>query len=92
MAKGVLIFVIVFTCILILNFVLIRFSNLPIEKRDKTRKIFRYLNGLFFIMSGTTNLFEKNEFSFISLSQIILGSITIVLIMLGKMGVKNLQQ
>ena len=89
MEKGVLIFAIVFISILILNFAIINLAFLPEVKKNKIRKVFWYLYGLLFVISGMVNFFDKENFSFIFSIQILLGIVTIILTFLGKMETKK---
>lgn len=89
MEKGVLIFAIVFISILILNFAIINLAFLPEVKKNKIRKVFWYLYGLLFVISGMVNFFDKEKFSFIFSIQILLGIVTIILTFLGKMETKK---
>ena len=89
MEKGILIFAIVFISILILNFAIINLAFLPEVKKNKIRKVFWYLYGLLFVISGMVNFFDKEKFSFIFSIQILLGIVTIILTFLGKMETKK---
>ena len=89
MEKGILIFAIVFINILILNFAIINLAFLPEVKKNKIRKVFWYLYGLLFVISGMVNFFDKEKFSFIFSIQIFLGIVTIILTFLGKMETKK---
>lgn len=89
MEKGLLIFLIVFICIVILNFFIIWITKLSEDKKQKTKKFFWYIYGILFITSGVVNLIENKEFSFIFISQILLGIIVLILNYIGKIRTKT---
>ena len=89
MEKGLLIFLIVFICIVILNFFIIWITKLSEDKKQKIRKVFWYIYGLLFITSGVVNLIENKEFSFIFISQVLLGIIVLILNYMGKIKTKT---
>lgn len=89
MEKGLLIFLIVFICIVILNFFIIWITKLSEDKKQKTKKFFWYIYGILFITSGVVNLIESKEFSFIFISQVLLGIIVLILNYMGKIKTKT---
>lgn len=89
MEKGLLIFLIVFICIVILNFFIIWITKLSEDKKQKTKKFFWYIYGILFITSGVVNLIENKEFSFIFISQVLLGIIVLILNYMGKIKTKT---
>lgn len=88
MGKGLIIMLIVFVVIGILHFFSMRMMKVSESKKSKIRKVFWYLYGVVFTLSGLVNTIEKEELNFIFLTQMIVGLLFIILNFLGKIETK----
>lgn len=84
MIKGVFIMLLVFLVIAGINYILQWSLTLSQDQKNKYRKIGYYLIGLIYIVQGASQFFDKINFSWFSLIQILLGVGFICLIYLGK--------
>ena len=89
MGKGFLILIITFLVIGVLHFVSMRTSKLSETKKSHYRKFFWYFYGIIFMLSGGVNLIEKGEFHWSFTLQFILGLVTVILNLLGKIESKS---
>ena len=89
MTKGLLIFFIVLIVIAIIHFVSLRMIRVAEEKKWKYRKVFWYIYGFLFAISGFVNMFPFEEFKPIAFIQCLCGIVIIVLHYLGKIEIKN---
>lgn len=89
MGKGLIIMLTVFVLVGILHFISMRMIKVSEIKKQKIKKVFWYLYGVIFILSGLVNLIEKEELNFIFLTQMILGVLFIILNFLGKIETKT---
>ena len=89
MPKGLLIFFIVLVVIAIIHFISLRMMLVTEEKKSKIRKIYWYLYGFIFIISGVVNMFPFEEFKLLFSIQFFIGLGVIILNCLGKIETKN---
>jgi len=89
MGKGLLIFFIVLVVIAIIHFISLRMMLVTEEKKSKIRKIYWYLYGFIFIISGVVNMFPFEEFKLLFSIQFFIGLGVIILNCLGKIETKN---
>ena len=89
MTQGLLIFFIVLIVIAIIHFVSLRMIRVAEEKKWKYKKVFWYIYGFLFAISGFVNMFPFEEFKPIALIQCLCGIVIIVLHYLGKIEIKN---
>lgn len=84
MEKGLLILIGTFLIVGVVHFVSMRTSKLSETKKSHYRKFFWYFYGIIFMLSGGVNLIEKGEFYWSFTLQFILGLVTVILNLLGK--------
>lgn len=89
MGKGLLIFFIVLVVIAIIHFISLRMMLVTEEKKSKIRKIYWYLYGFIFIISGVVNMFPFEGFKLLFSIQFFIGLGVIILNCLGKIETKN---
>ena len=89
MGKGLLIFFMVLVVIAIIHFFSLRMMRVSEEKKRTIKKVYWYIYGAFFTLSGLLNMFAVEKFSFFSFVQILCGITFIVLNYLGKIETKN---
>jgi uncharacterized membrane protein len=91
MEKGFLILIIIFFVVGVLHFVSMRTIKLSESKKTRFRKFFWYFYGIIFMLSGGINLIEKGEFHWSFTLQLIIGLVTVILNLLGKIETKTKQ-
>jgi TRAP-type mannitol/chloroaromatic compound transport system permease small subunit len=91
MGKGFLILIITFLVIGVLHFVSMRTTKLSESKKTHFRKFFWYFYGIIFMLSGGINLIEKEEFHWNFTLQFIIGLVTVILNLFGKIETKTKQ-
>ena len=91
MEKGLLILIGTFLIVGVVHFVSMRTSKLSETKKSHYRKFFWYFYGIIFMLSGGVNLIEKGEFYWSFTLQFILGLVTVILNLLGKIETKTKQ-
>lgn len=91
MEKGFLILIITFFVVGILHFVSMRTMKLSESKKTHFRKFFWYCYGIIFMFSGGINLIEKGEFHWSFTLQFIIGLVTVILNLFGKIETKTKQ-
>lgn len=91
MGKGFLILIITFLVIGVLHFVSMRTTKLSESKKTHFRKFFWYFYGIIFMLSGGINLIEKEEFHWSFTLQFIIGLVTVILNLFGKIETKTKQ-
>ena len=84
MEKGFLILIGTFFVVGVLHFISMRTMKLSETKKTHFRKFFWYFYGIIFMLSGGINLIEKGEFHWSFTLQFIMGLVTIILNLLGK--------
>ena len=84
MGKGILITLLVFGVIAIIHFVSLKTISLVEKKKIRLRKIFWYVYGILFFVSGIVTMLEKEQFLIISSIQSSVGFVCIVLNFMGK--------
>jgi hypothetical protein len=84
MGIGFLILIGTFLVVGVLHFVSMRTSKLSETKKTHYRKFYSYFLGIIFIISGGINIIEKGEFHWIFTLQFIIGFVTVILNLLGK--------
>jgi len=89
MGKGLLIFFVVLVIIAIIHFFSLRMMQVSDEKKSKIKKVYWYIYGTFFALSGLLNMFAVEKFSFFSFVQLLCGMTFLVLNYLGKIETKN---
>ena len=89
MEKGFLILIGTFVVVGILHFVSMRTTKLSETKKTHYRKFFWYFYGIIFMLSGGINLIEKGDIVWIT--QVIIGLVTVILNLLGKIETKTKQ-
>ena len=89
MEKGFLILIGTFLVVGVVHFVSMRTSKLSDTKKSHYRKFFWYFYGIIFMLSGGVNLIEKGEFHLSFTLQFILGLVTVILNLLGKIETKS---
>jgi len=88
MEKGFLILLITFFVVGVLHFVAMRTMKLSETKKTHFRKFFWYFYGIIFMLSGGLNLIEKGGFHLSFILQLIIGLVTVILNLLGKIETK----
>lgn len=88
MGTGLIIMLVVFVIVGILHFLSMRLMKVSESKKSKIRKVFWYLYGVVFTISGLVNSIEKEELNYIFLTQMIVGVLIIILNFLGKIETK----
>ena len=91
MEKEFLILIIIFFVVGVLHFVSMRTIKLSESKKTRFRKFFWYFYGIIFMLSGGINLIEKGEFHWSFTLQLIIGLVTVILNLLGKIETKTKQ-
>lgn len=91
MEKGFLILIITFFVVGVLHFVSMRTIKLSESKKIRFRKFFWYFYGIIFMLSGGINLIEKGEFHWSFTLQFIIGLVTVILNLFGKIETKTKQ-
>lgn len=91
MEKGLLILIGTFLIVGVVHFVSMRTSKLSETKKSHYRKFFWYFYGIIFMLSGGVNLIGKGEFHWSFTLQFILGLVTVILNLLGKIETKTKQ-
>jgi len=91
MEKGFLILIGTFLVVGVLHFVSMRISKLSETKKSHYRKFFWYFYGIVFMLSGGINIIEKGESHWSFTLQFILGLVTVILNLLGKIETKTKQ-
>jgi|TARA_B110000902_G_scaffold242294_1_gene293518 hypothetical protein len=61
MGKGLLIFFIVLVVIAIIHFFSLRMMRVSEEKKSKIKKVYWYIYGAFFTLSGLLNMFPLED-------------------------------
>lgn len=89
MVKGFLILLVTFVLVAILHFTILKIMEISEQKKTKFRKVFWYLYGFIFTLSGALNWIEKSEFNFIFFIQSLLGILVIILNLMGKIKTKH---
>lgn len=82
-------FFIVLVVIAIIHFISLRMMLVTEEKKSKIRKIYWYLYGFIFIISGVVNMFPFEGFKLLFSIQFFIGQGVIILNCLGKIETKN---
>ncbi|MDC0380507.1 hypothetical protein OAM52_02420 [Flavobacteriaceae bacterium] len=89
MTKGLLVFFIVFVVIAIIHFISLRMTQIAEEKKWKYKKVFWYIYGFLFAVSGFVNMFPFEEIKPFAFIQFLCGIVVLVLHCLGKIEIKN---
>ena len=89
MEKGFLILIGTFLIVGVVHFLSMRTSKLSENKKSHYRKFFWYFYGIILMLSGGVNLIEKGEFHWSFTLQFILGLVTVILNLLGKIETKS---
>ena len=92
MTKGLLIFFIVLIVIAIIHFVSLRMIRVAEEKKWKYRKVFWYIYGFLFAISGFVNMFPFEEIKPFAFIQCLCGILVLVLHYLGKIEINNISK
>jgi cell division protein FtsW (lipid II flippase) len=91
MEKGVLILIGTFVVVGVLHIISMRAMRLSETKKTHFRKFFWYFYGIIFMISGGINLIDKGAFHWSFFLQFIIGLLTIILNLLGKIEPKAKQ-
>ena len=89
MEKGFLILIGTFFVVGVLHFISMRTMKLSETKKTHFRKFFWYFYGIIFMLSGGINLIEKGEFYSSFTLQFLIGMVTVILNLLGKLETKS---
>ncbi|AOR25742.1 hypothetical protein FORMA_05610 [Formosa sp. Hel3_A1_48] len=89
MIKGLLILSLVFVVIAMLHFFSLRVMRVSDEKKKKIGKIFWYLYGFLFAISGFINMLPFEQIKPFAFIQFLCGILVLVLHYLGKIEIKN---
>ena len=89
MEKGFLILIGTFLIVGVVHFLSMRTSKLSENKKSHYRKFFWYFYGIIFMLSGGVNLIEKGDFHWSFTLQFILGLVTVILNLMGKIETKS---
>ena len=89
MEKGFLILIGTFLIVGVVHFLSMRTSKLSENKKSHYRKFFWYFYGIIFMLSGGVNLIEKGDFHWSFTLQFLLGLVTVILNLLGKIETKS---
>ena len=92
MTKGLFIFFIVLIVIAIIHFVSLRMIRVAEEKKWKYRKVFWYIYGFLFAISGFVNMFPFEEIKPFAFIQFLCGILVLVLHYLGKIEINNISK
>ena len=91
MGMGFLILIGIFIVVGVLHFISMRTMKLSETKKTHFKKIFWYFYGIIFMLSGGINLIEKGVFHWSFTLQFIIGLVTVILNLLGKIETKTKQ-
>ena len=89
MEKGFLILIGTFLIVGVVHFLSMRTSKLSENKKSHYRKFFWYFYGIILMLSGGVNLIEKGDFHWSFTLQFLLGLVTVILNLLGKIETKS---
>ena len=89
MTKGLLVFFIVLVVIAIIHFVSLRMVRVAEEQKWKYRKVFWYIYGFLFAISGFINMLPFEQIKPFDFIQFLCGILVLVLHYLGKIEIKN---
>ena len=89
MTKGLLVFFIVLVVIAIIHFVSLRMVRAAEEQKWKYRKVFWYIYGFLFAISGFINMLPFEQIKPFAFIQFLCGILVLVLHYLGKIEIKN---
>lgn len=89
MTKGLLVFFIVLVVIAIIHFVSLRMVRVAEEQKWKYRKVFWYIHGFLFAISGFINMLPFEQIKPFAFIQFLCGILVLVLHYLGKIEIKN---
>ncbi|NCF42035.1 MAG: hypothetical protein GWP32_03960 [Bacteroidetes bacterium] len=89
MTKGLLVFFIVLVVIAIIHFVSLRMVRAAEEQKWKYRKVFWYIYGFLFVISGFINMLPFEQIKPFAFIQLLCGILVLVLHYLGKIEIKN---
>ena len=89
MTKGLLVFFIVLVVIAIIHFVSLRMVRVAEEQKWKYRKVFWYIYGFLFAISGFINMLHFEQIKPFAFIQFLCGILVLVLHYLGKIEIKN---
>ncbi len=92
MTRGLLIFFIVLIVIAIIHFVSLRIMQIAEEKKWKYRKVFWYIYGVLFSVSGFVNMLPFEEIKPFAFIQCLFGIVILVLYYLGKIEINNISK
>ena len=91
MGMGFLILIGVFIVVGSIHFISMRTMKLSETKKTHFKKIFWYFYGIILMLSGGINLIEKGVFHWSFTLQFIIGLVTVILNLLGKIETKTKQ-
>ena len=91
MGMGFLILIGIFIVVGVLHFISMRTMKYSETKKTHFKKIFWYFYGIIFMLSGGINLIEKGVFHWSFTLQFIIGLVTVILNLLGKIETKTKQ-
>ena len=91
MELGFLILIGIFIVVGAIHFISMRTMKLSETKKTHFKKIFWYFYGIIFMLSGGINLIEKGVFHWSFTLQFIIGLVTVILNLLGKIETKTKQ-
>ena len=89
MEKGFLILIGTFLIVGVVHFLSMRTSKLSENTKSHYRKFFWYFYGIILMLSGGVNLIEKGDFHWSFTLQFLLGLVTVILNLLGKIETKS---
>jgi len=89
MEKGFLTLIGTFFVVGVLHFISMRTMKLSETKKTHFRKFFWYFYGIIFMLSGGINLIENGEFYWSFTLQFLIGMVTVILNLLGKLETKS---
>ena len=92
MTKGLLVFFIVLVVIAIIHFISLRMMQIAEEKKWKYKKVFLYIYGFLFAVSGFVNMFPFEEIKPFAFIQFLCGIVVLVLHCLGKIEINNISK
>ncbi len=92
MTKGLLVFFIVLVVIAIIHFISLRMMQIAEEKKWKYKKVFWYIYGFLFAVSGFVNMFPFEEIKPFAFIQFLCGIVVLVLHCLGKIEINNISK
>lgn len=91
MGTGILILIGTFVVVGILHIISMRAMKFSEAKKTRFRKFLWYFYGIIFMISGGINLIEKGAFHWSFFLQFIIGLLTLILNLLGKIETKAKQ-